>query len=88
MRPARTDNAWSTFIAVALFLLMAATWAFIPPTAIRNAWIAERAAVYAIAGKGESDVYGRTLDDVSGCVDPQKSGGTKWRRNLASKCAM
>ncbi|WP_291982603.1 hypothetical protein [Candidatus Accumulibacter sp. ACC005] len=43
---------------------MAATWAFIPPTAIRNAWIAERAEVYAIAGKGESDVYGRTLDDM------------------------
>ena len=64
MRPARTDNAWSTFIAVALFLLMAATWAFIPPTVIRNAWIAERAEVYAIAGKGESDVYGRTLDDM------------------------
>ncbi|EXI79645.1 MAG: hypothetical protein AW10_02272 [Candidatus Accumulibacter appositus] len=37
MRPARTDNAWSTFVAVALFLLMAATWAFIPPTVIRNA---------------------------------------------------
>ena len=29
MRPARTDNGWSTFVAVALFLVMAATWAFI-----------------------------------------------------------
>mgnify|MGYP003898222051 CR=1 FL=1 len=43
MRTARTENAWSTFVAVALFLVMAATWAFIPPTVIRNAWIAERA---------------------------------------------
>jgi hypothetical protein len=64
MRAARTDNAWSTFIAVALFLVMAATWAFIPPAVIRNAWIAERAEVYAIAGNGESAVYGRTLDDM------------------------
>ena len=43
---------------------MAATWAFIPPAVIRNAWIAERAEVYAIAGNGESAVYGRTLDDM------------------------
>jgi hypothetical protein len=64
MRAARTENAWSTFIAVALFLVMAATWAFIPPAVIRNAWIAERAEVYALAGKGESAVYGRTLEDM------------------------
>ncbi|RDE51617.1 DUF4400 domain-containing protein [Candidatus Accumulibacter sp. ACC012] len=64
MRAARTENAWSTFIAVALFLVMAATWAFIPPAVIRNAWIAERAEVYALAGSGESAVYGRTLEDL------------------------
>jgi hypothetical protein len=64
MRPARTDNAWSTFVAGALFLVMTATWAFIPPAVIRNAWIAERAEVYALAGSGESAVYGRTLEDL------------------------
>jgi hypothetical protein len=64
MRAARTENAWSTFVAVALFLVMAATWAFIPPAVIRNAWIAERAEVYALAGSGESAVYGRTLEDL------------------------
>ena len=64
MRAARTENAWSTIVAVALFLVMAATWAFIPPAVIRNAWIAERAEVYALAGSGESAVYGRTLEDL------------------------
>jgi hypothetical protein len=75
MRPARTDNAWSTFVAVALFLLMAATWAFIPPTAIRNAWIAERAEVYAIAGKGESALS---------TVVPWTIWKNRWRRIFAA----
>ncbi|RDE49763.1 MAG: hypothetical protein DVS81_14985 [Candidatus Accumulibacter meliphilus] len=53
---------------------MAATWAFIPPTVIRNAWITERAEVYAIAGTAESAVYGRTLDDLEKSLAPDFRG--------------
>lgn len=64
MRAARRESAWSTFVAVTLFVGMAATWALIPPAVIRTAWMAERAGVHALAGKGESVVYGRTVDDL------------------------
>ncbi|AJP47994.1 hypothetical protein PG1C_05030 [Rugosibacter aromaticivorans] len=60
----RTDSGWSTFFIITIFIAVVATWAFIPPALIRSAWAAERAEVYAIAGKGETNVYGRTMDDL------------------------
>lgn len=60
----RTDSGWSTFFIITIFITVVATWAFIPPALIRSAWAAERAEVYAIAGKGETNVYGRTMDDL------------------------
>jgi len=60
----RTDSGWSTFFIITIFIAVVATWAFIPPALIRSAWATERAEVYAIAGKGETNVYGRTMDDL------------------------
>jgi hypothetical protein len=64
----RRDTAASTFVAVALVLRIAAAWALIPPAAIRSAWVAERAGVYAVAGAGEGALFGRTLDDLEGAL--------------------
>ena len=59
-----SDSGWSTFLAISLFILIVATWVFIQPAVIRSAWMEERAQVYAIAGNGESAVYGRITDDL------------------------
>jgi hypothetical protein len=59
-----SDSGWSTFLAITLFILIVATWVFIQPAVIRSAWMEERAQVYAIAGNGESAVYGRITDDL------------------------
>ncbi len=64
MKGARREPGGSTLVAVTLFVGLAATWALIPPAAIRSAWVAERAGVYAVAGWGEGAVFGRTLDDL------------------------
>lgn len=64
MRGARQGTGWSTFVAVVLFLVMALTWALISPAWLRSAWIAERAGVHALAGVGESAVFGRTLAEL------------------------
>lgn len=58
------DSGWSTFLAISLFILIVAVWVFIPPAVVRSAWMNERAEVYAIAGSGESAVYGRIFDDL------------------------
>ncbi|MDP4028321.1 MAG: DUF4400 domain-containing protein [Gallionella sp.] len=59
-----SDSGWSTFLAISAFILIVATWVFIQPAVIRSAWMEERAQVYAIAGNGESAVYGRITDDL------------------------
>ena len=59
-----TDSGWSAFFAITVFIAMVATWAVIPPKVIRNAWAAERAEVFAIAGKDEAGMYGRTMADM------------------------
>jgi len=64
MKGARRETSGSTLVAVTLCVGLAATWAWIPPAAIRKAWVAERVAVYALAGSGEGAVFGRTLDDL------------------------
>lgn len=58
------DSGWSTFLAISLFILIVAVWMVIPPALVRSAWMNERAEVYAIAGNGESAVYGRITDDL------------------------
>lgn len=68
MNGARRDTAASTFVAVAFVMGIAAAWALIPPAAIRSAWVAERAGVYAVAGAGEGVLFGRTLDDLEGSL--------------------
>ena len=68
MNTARRDTAASTFVAVALVLGIAAAWALIPPAAIRSAWVAERAGMYAVVGAGEGALFGRTLDDLEGAL--------------------
>ena len=64
MMARNTDTGWSTFLAISVFILIVLTWAFIPPGVIRSAWMVERAEVFAIAGKGESAVYRRIVDDL------------------------
>lgn len=64
MMAKNSDSGWSTFLAISLFILIVATWVFIQPAVIRSAWMEERAQVYAIAGNGESAVYGRITDDL------------------------
>jgi len=64
MMAKNSDSGWSTFLAITLFILIVATWVFIQPAVIRSAWMEERAQVYAIAGNGESAVYGRITDDL------------------------
>ena len=59
-----SDSSWSTFLAISAFILIVATWVFIQPAVIRSAWMEERAQVYAIAGNGESAVYGRITDNL------------------------
>ncbi|MEF8704269.1 MAG: DUF4400 domain-containing protein [Candidatus Accumulibacter sp. UW26] len=68
MNGPRRDTAASTFVAVAFVMGIAAAWALIPPAAIRSAWVAERAGVYAVAGAGEGALFGRTLDDLEGAL--------------------
>ena len=58
------DTGWSIFFAITVFILVVATWVFIPPEVIRSAWMVERAEMYAMTGKGESIVYGRIFDDL------------------------
>lgn len=60
----KSDSGWSTFLAIALFILIVAVWVFIPPAVIRSAWMEERTQVYAIAGNSENAVYGRITDDL------------------------
>ena len=60
----KSDSGWSTFLAVALFIVIVAVWVFIQPAVIRSAWLEERAQVYAIAGNSENAVYGRITDDL------------------------
>ena len=64
MMAKNSDSGWSTFLAITLFILIVATWVFIQPAVILSAWMEERAQVYAIAGNGESAVYGRITDDL------------------------
>jgi len=64
MMAKNSDSGWSTFLAISAFILIVATWVFIQPAVIRSAWMEERAQVYAIAGNGESAVYGRITDDL------------------------
>jgi hypothetical protein len=68
MNGPRRDTAASTFVAVALVLGIVVVWALIPSSAIRSAWVAERAGVYAVAGAGEGALFGRTLDDLEGAL--------------------
>jgi conjugal transfer pilus assembly protein TraD len=96
MNGARRDTAASTFVAVALVLGIAVVWALIPPAAIRSAWVAERAGVYAVAGAGEGALFGRTLDDLEGSwratfgiarrrsLDPPGALGSRWILRLAA----
>ncbi len=58
------DTGWSAFFAITVFVLVVATWVFIPPEVIRSAWMVERAEMYAMTEKGESAVYGRIFDDL------------------------
>ena len=58
------DTGWSIFFAITVFILIVATWVFIPPEVIRSAWMVERAEMYAMTGNGESAVYGRIFDDL------------------------
>jgi hypothetical protein len=64
MKAARRETRGSTLVVVTLVLGIAAVWALIPPAAMRSAWVAERAGVYAVAGAGEGVLFGRALDDL------------------------
>ncbi|NMQ06280.1 DUF4400 domain-containing protein [Candidatus Accumulibacter phosphatis] len=64
MNGARREAAASTFVVVALVLGIVVVWALIPSAAIRSAWVAERAGVYAVTGAGEDVLFRRTLDDL------------------------
>lgn len=76
------DSGWSAFFAITVFIAMVATWAVIPPTVIRNAWAAERTEVFAIAGKDETRMYGRTMGDM------QKSLASDFRGFITDAEAM
>ncbi len=74
MMAKNTDSGWSAFFAITVFIAMIATWAVIPPTVIRNAWVAERTEVFAIAGKDEASMYGRTMGDMQKSLAPDFRG--------------
>ena len=50
--------------ALGVFILVAATWVFIPPATIRAAWMHERAEVHALAGEGEQRMFAESMGQL------------------------
>ncbi len=55
----RTDSGLGAVLAIVVFVVISATWIFIPPAVIRGVWMAERVEVYALAGTGEHRMFGQ-----------------------------
>ncbi len=60
----RADSGFGTALAIGVFVIVLATWLFIPPSVIRGAWMAERGEVYALAGEGEHRVFGQVITSL------------------------
>lgn len=60
----RNDSGVATVLAIGVFIVIVATWVFIPPAVIRSAWMTERGEVYALAGEGEHVVYGQAVRGI------------------------
>jgi hypothetical protein len=51
-------------LAIGVFIVIVATWIFIPPVAIRTAWMHERAEVHALAGEGEQRMFADSMRQI------------------------
>ncbi|MHB1428931.1 MAG: DUF4400 domain-containing protein [Rhodocyclaceae bacterium] len=57
----QNDSGLGVIIAIGVFILVLATWVFIPPATIRAAWMHERVEVHALAGQGEQRMFAESL---------------------------
>ena len=58
------DSGLGMVVALGVFILVAATWVFIPPATIRAAWMHERAEVHALAGEGEQRMFAESIGQL------------------------
>ena len=64
----QNDSGLGMVAALGVFILVVATWVFIPPATIRAAWIHERAEVHAMAGEGEQRMFGASMRQLQKSV--------------------
>lgn len=62
------SSVLSTLLAVGVFLIIVATWVFIPPALIRNAWMLERSQVFLFAGQGESLMFNQSMQGMQSSI--------------------
>lgn len=60
----QNDSGLGMVVAIGVFILVAATWVFIPPATIRAAWMHERAEVHAWAGEGEQRMFAESMGQL------------------------
>lgn len=60
----QNDSGLRMILAIGVFILIIATWIFIPPAAIRAAWMHERTEVHALAGEGEQMMFAEAMRQV------------------------
>lgn len=57
----QNDSGLGVIVALGEFILVVATWIFIPPATIRAAWMHERAEVHMLAGEGEHRMFAESI---------------------------
>ena len=67
-------SALSTILAVGEFLVVVATWVFIPPALIRNAWMLERSQVFQFAGQSESFMFTQSMQGMQSSIAEDFNG--------------
>lgn len=60
----QNDSGLGMVVALGVFILVVATWVFIPPATIRAAWMHERAEVHALAGEGEQRMFAESMGQL------------------------
>lgn len=57
----QNDSGLGMVVAIGVFILVVATWVFIPPATIRAAWMHERTEVHMLAGEGEQLMFAESM---------------------------
>ena len=60
----RKESGWHVFLALSAFIAIVFTWLLIPPTVVRNAWMSERAEIFALVGQGEPLIFRSAMNSI------------------------